>query len=119
MKKASVMVLRDTMLDASRIEVFADNVRLYDDSNKFVELIWDDQNELLHCLRTNQSHYDQNKKPFVVESFEYDVIQYMFNKLDRDELKVLLEKMLNRGLIDETRLNNIIESFSQIDNKLL
>lgn len=119
MEKSSIEFLRDYLLNKDRMEVFADNVRLYDDSNKHVEFIWNDELELLHCIRINQSHYNQDEKPFVIENFEYNVIQYMFNTLSLDELKEVLNKLKAKGLIDEDRFNKLLENFSTISNKLL
>jgi len=57
------------------LSLIADNMKIYNSARDI--FIWDDQNLLLNVLRINTNPNTCNEKPIVLETFEYENIQYM------------------------------------------
>lgn len=77
-----------------------DNNMAFRNGNDFV--IFDDTNELVHCIAANQNAYVKNQSPFCMYSAGYDQLQFTEANLDLEGLTYILENMLS-GLIDDNQ----------------
>ena len=77
-----------------------DNNMAFRNGNDFV--IFDDANELVHCIAANQNAYVKNQSPFCMYSAGYDQLQFTEANLDLEGLTYILENMLS-GLIDDNQ----------------
>lgn len=93
--------------------IFADNAKLFNPNLDKTHLIWDDQNELLHAIRSNTNYYSQNSTPIIVESLAYETIQYISSTESVETLEVLLNQLKSQGLVDDDKISMILEDYKK------
>lgn len=98
-------------LHEGSLSIFADNAKIINLNLDKTHVIWDDNNELLHVIRTNTSYYSQSKTPVIVESLPYDVIQYISSVESIETLKVLLNQLKSEGLVEDGKISMILKDY--------
>lgn len=88
--------------------IFADNAKLYAALSEGTELIWDDTNQLVHVIKPSINYYNQNDKPAVIETYNYDVIQYIGTDLTLERLAQSLAELKTQGLITDAKAKEIL-----------
>ena len=100
MLKETLVYTRDTLMANKPLKITLDNQHIfYDDrspGNDYCPLIWDDENERLYIIRTNQSNpYSQCGFPIETTCVDYDDIQQIacYDNLATIQGLAILEKM--------------------------
>lgn len=100
-------------LNNNDILIFADNAKFFNMKSEKTHVIWDDEREIVHAIRTNTNFYSQSKKPIQIESFSYEMIQYIGTLDSIDELTELLNKLKADSLIDDEQITKILNDFKK------
>lgn len=92
------------------ILIFADNAKFFNVNAEKTHIIWDDGREVAHAIRTNTNYYTQNKNPIQIESFPYEMIQYIGTTDSEEDLTMFLNKLKAETLISEERVKTIVDN---------
>lgn len=76
-----------------------DNGICFRNNNDFV--IFDDSNELIHCISANRHPNVKDEAPYVLISAPYTMLQYTEYNLDKDGLETVLDDVFSNLLSDE------------------
>lgn len=91
------------------ILIFADNAKFFNVNAEQTHIIWDDQREVVHAIRTNTNYYTQRKNPIQIESFPYEMIQYIGTTDSEEELTMFLNKLKADSLINDETIKIILD----------
>ena len=100
-------------LHEGSLSIFADNAKIINTNLDKTHIIWDDNNELVHVIRTNTNHYTQYKTPIIVESLAYETIQYISSVESVESLNVLLTQLKSQSLIDDEKISMILKDYKK------
>lgn len=92
------------------ILIFADNAKFFNVNAEKTHIIWDDKNEIVHAIRTNTNYYTQKKNPIQIESFPYEMIQYIGTTDSEEDLTKFLNKLKVETLISEEQIKKIVDN---------
>lgn len=95
------------------ILIFADNAKFFNVNAEKTHVIWDDSKEIVHAIRTNTNYYTQNKNPIQVESFPYEMIQYIGTTDSVEDLEAFLNKLKLGSLVTDEQINDILDDFKK------
>lgn len=102
------------------ISVFTDNAKFYTERSEGTYMVWDDTNGFLHVIRPNNSYYDQKTSPAIIETLEYDLIQYFISIPKGEDFETSLrERFVKTGLMTEDKCIEIVKYYYKLSNKLL
>ena len=119
MIKADVVKFRDEACAGCKdIVVVCDNMIIFSTNTSFV--VWDDDNERVYSIRANTGQYTQDGVPMEILCTSYENIQYIKGYTTTANLKnVLQDTFVGGGLIDNEKLDKIIEYANKVTGKLL
>ena len=83
-----------------------DNGMAFRNNGDFV--IFDDTNELIHCIAANRNNYIKQESPYCMYSASYEMLQFTEANLTLEGLKTLLNGMLT-GITTDAQKNQIIK----------
>lgn len=78
-----------------------DNNVCFRNNNDFV--VFDDVNELIHCIAANRHPNVKDEAPYALISAPYEMLQYTEYNLDKDGLKTALDDVFSGILNDEAK----------------
>lgn len=120
MEKSQIIKLRN-LYDKTGYTVTGDNVELFtnkpesDSSKEFI--LWDDTNELVYSVRINH-HYDtQRKKPVILQTTTYDMIQYISAIADIDEFEQIMNSIKSEVDCDTLTPDQILALYKEAYKK--
>lgn len=99
MLKDTIVYVRDTLMAGKQLKITLDNQHIFYDrriGSDYCPLIWDDDNERLYIIRTNQSNpYSQCDYPIETTCVDYEDIQQIagYDDLATIQDLAILEKM--------------------------
>lgn len=99
------------------ILIFADNAKFFNVNAEKTHIIWDDTREVVHAIRTNTNYYTQSKNPIQVESFPYEMIQYIGTTDSKEDLIAFLNKLKTDNLVTDEVIANIIDDMTSKKKK--
>lgn len=112
MEKAQVIKFRDSF-GRENIRVVCDNEQLFIDGSAGVFLIWDDDNEMLYRVGTNNNYYQQKEKPVDILGTSYENIQYIGKSLTMEEYNNILENIsTNEDVTFKNEVNKALEYYN-------
>lgn len=113
MNKEQVIELRK-IHEGYNMSVFRTEGVVHHENLDKAHLIWDDDKEICHSINTNINSFSQMDKPATVDSFCYDAITGIFSNRSVEDLKMFLDGLKNKGLINDMTYNNIIEDYNPL-----
>lgn len=85
---------------AAKVEVILDNEYQMRADTNFV--CWDDDNQLVHCIRANNEVTSQTKAPIDILTAPYDCIQYLQSAYSLANIEGVLDKLNITGSLKES-----------------
>ena len=95
------------------ILIFADNAKFFNVNGDRTNIVWDDAREIVHAIRTNTNFYTQSKNPIQVESFPYEMIQYIGTTDSVNDLSILLNKLKADNLVTDKEITKILKDYQK------
>lgn len=118
MTKDQVIKLRDEInANSNGIIITMDNMMVFSDKAEFV--IWDDDNEYIHCIRANTGYHTQAQSPVEVVSSTYEHIQYITGYINSKNAISLVEDFASNNLMDEETKTKAINFINSLQNHLI
>lgn len=77
---------KDTLKNWRKIIPYCKMFKIYIDDDFYIDsmkyfLIWDDENEILHCIRSNNVYDVQTIAPYMIRHVPYSQFEWFFYEL--------------------------------------
>lgn len=113
MNKEQVIELR-RIHEGYNMSVFrTEGVTHHENTNK-AHLIWDDTLGICHSINTNVNAHYMRDKIITTDSFDYDAITGIYSNRNLEELKLFLEQLKTKGLVNEQGIKDILKDYDPL-----
>lgn len=109
MTKENVILMRD-MYDKLGIpyNLWSDGSRTLPSKGDICKLIYDDDHELVHCIRPSTNYY-RNEPSVNMTTIDYSIIFCFDSDMKISEAKKILEQFVSDGLVSQEDAEKFIE----------